>query len=167
MPSNRYSKKSVCTLLANHRCILIIFFLLWSGCHSSHTSSGRVCFGKNCFVVEVASTSRDRAQGLMFRSSLPENRGMLFVFPRESHQGFWMKNMKLPLDIIWLDSQKRVVSLTENAQPCLESDCPSFYPEKKIRYVLEISSGMAQKKGISVGKSAQFLNIKNIGKNSE
>src|SRR3989344_3005166 len=71
--------------------------------------ANELCFenGK-CISIEYAITPEERAGGLMYREVLPENAGMLFVFPEETKQGFWMKNVKFPLDFVWIDKEKKI-----------------------------------------------------------
>jgi hypothetical protein len=111
--------------------ILILFFLvflllsfLFSVKYQKQIQ--KVCFNNYCFKVEIADTPEKRRAGLMHRVSLPENQGMLFVFEKPGIYGFWMKNTLIPLDIIWLDENFKVVYIKENVQPCLEENCPIF-----------------------------------------
>ncbi len=111
----------------------------------------KVCFNDNCFYVELAQTKEERENGLMFRTDLAENRGMLFIFDQEGTYSFWMKNTLIPLDIIWLDENKEAVFIKNNAQPCEEKKCPGIYPNRKAKYVLEINGGMADKINLKIG----------------
>src|SRR3989344_4240867 len=86
-------------------------------------------------VVEIANTDISRAHGLSDRATLDENRGMLFVFGRADYHSFWMKDMRFPLDIIWLDDNWRVIDVTENISP--ESFPATYQPRAPTRYVLE------------------------------
>jgi uncharacterized membrane protein (UPF0127 family) len=112
-----------------------------------------VCFSSHCFSVEIASTPEQRAEGLMYRSHLDADSGMLFVFPAEGDYPFWMKNTLIPLDIIWMDSQGEVVHIARDAQPCDSADCPNIEPGKNASYVLELNAGMAEKTGLKEGDS--------------
>lgn len=118
----------------------------------------RVCFQDQeyCFLVEIAETPEELQRGLMFRESLPENRGMLFIFPKEGVYSFWMKNTLIPLDIIWLDKEGKVVFISEKTSPCQSDPCQIINPKVPAKYVLEVNSGLAQKIGISVGEKATF-----------
>ncbi|MDD2697122.1 MAG: DUF192 domain-containing protein [Candidatus Pacebacteria bacterium] len=117
-----------------------------------------VCFGSNCFQVEIADNSLERSQGLMFRQKLDSDKGMLFIFENEGEYPFWMKNTLIPLDIIWINGDKEVVFISENAQPCMEEfSCPSINPGKNARYVLEINGGISEKIGLNIGNKANFL----------
>lgn len=117
----------------------------------------KVCFGNNCFEVETARTQEERARGLMFRENLSENRGMLFVFEEEGIHPFWMKNTLIPLDIIWIDSNKKIVYISRDTQPCKTEFCQSYNPNKAAKYVLEINGGLADKLNIKEGGNAEYL----------
>lgn len=106
-------------------------------------------FGGVSLMLEYATTTFDQERGLGGRVSLPENRGMLFVFEKESRYGFWMKDTRIPLDIFWLDSDRRVISLAESVAT---STYPNvFYPSRPARYVLETNAGFARAHGIATG----------------
>ena len=92
----------------------------------------------------------------MYRESLGEDEGMLFVFEEEGEYNFWMKNTIIPLDMIWIDSEGRIVHIEYDAQPC-EENCELIRPEIEARYVLEINSGLSEKLGIKVGDSVEIL----------
>ena len=98
--------------------------------------------------VELALTSDQRARGLMWRDHLDEDAGMLFVFPEARDLAFWMKNTPLPLDIIFIDAEGRVVSIAENTTPYSEKSLPSAAP---AQYVLEVNGGFAKKRGVAPG----------------
>lgn len=128
-------------------------FLLGSGCQKPQ----EVCLEEHCFQVEIANTPEARAQGLMFRESISKDKGMLFIFPEEELYGFWMKNTKMALDIIWLDSNGKVVFISHDTQPCQEGEeqqevtCPTIMPDSPAKYVLEINAGMAESIELEVG----------------
>lgn len=108
------------------------------------------------FQVEVADTPAKREMGLQYRRELGENRGMIFIFPVESRQSFWMKNTPIPLDMIFIDTRLKIVGIVEHAQPfSLESRgvaAPS-------RYVLEINGGLAKRYGIQAGDTVRLEDI--------
>src|SRR5574341_1762372 len=116
----------------------------------SCSASPFVHFDNVKFAVELAKTDAEKAEGLMFRESMPENQGMLFIFDDEASRNFWMKNTKIPLDMIFLDKDMVVVEIKSNIPPCTEDPCPS-YPSKPAQYVLEINGGLAEKHNIAVG----------------
>lgn len=121
--------------------------------------SNQVCFGNNCFLVELAKTTAEQEKGLMNRTELDANRGMLFIFQNEGVYAFWMKNTLIPLDMIWLDANNKVVFMAQNVQPCKTILCPNINPLVNAKYVLEINGGVALEKGIRVGDNA-VINIR-------
>ena len=111
------------------------------------------------FIIhaELAQTPDEWTRGLMFRTSMAADSGMLFVFPTEAPQSFWMKNTKIPLDMIFISAAGKVVDIKINFQPCLTADCPSYSSAASAQYVLEINGGLAQKKAIKIGDSLQII----------
>ncbi len=105
------------------------------------------------FDIEIAKTEYETQTGLMYRDSMRENRGMLFVFDDASPRYFYMKNTRLPLDIIYVSEDKKIVSFYENAEPFNETSLPSEAPAK---YVLEINGGLIDKLGIRVGDRLNY-----------
>ena len=116
----------------------------------------QVCIETACFSVEVVSAPEERARGLMFRESLAPDAGMLFVFEQEGVYPFWMKNTLIPLDIIWINAGREIVSISEETPPCEADPCPWYNPGAAARYVLEISGGEAGARGLAVGDKAAF-----------
>ncbi|WP_293294057.1 DUF192 domain-containing protein [Allomuricauda sp.] len=108
---------------------------------------------KASFEIEIAESEYETQTGLMYRKSMKENRGMLFIQPTESLQYFYMKNTEIPLDIIYIDSGMKIVSFQKNAQPFNEDTLPSNVP---ARYVFEINAGLSDKLGLQVGDSISF-----------
>ena len=104
--------------------------------------------GVHVFAVEIASTPEEQAKGLMFRRELPEGQGMLFDFHREQPTSFWMKNTYIPLDIIFIRGDGRILRIAENTVPLSEALVPSGGP---VRAVLEVVAGTARKLGIAPG----------------
>ena len=116
-----------------------------------NNKESRVCIKKICFNIEIAKTQEEREKGLMYRSHLEENKGMLFIFQDEEIYPFWMKNTLIPLDIIWINKDLEIVEIKNNFQPCEEDSCPSYKPKQKAFYVLEINAGLAEKYGFKEG----------------
>jgi uncharacterized membrane protein (UPF0127 family) len=105
------------------------------------------------FSLEVAADDRSRALGYMFREEVGPREGMLFVFAKSEIHSFWMKNCRVPLDLIWLDASFTVVEIASEQQPCPpEGECPSILPMRSSRYVLEVAGGMAEQQGLRVGE---------------
>ena len=109
--------------------------------------------GVHSFTVEVVATDEERAKGLMFRRELPEGRGMLFDFKREQPVAFWMKNTYVPLDMIFIRADGRILRIAENTQPMSESLVPSGGP---VLGVLEVIAGTAKKLGIEPGDRVSY-----------
>lgn len=107
-------------------------------------------------TAELAVTDEERARGLMFRKEIPEDYGMLFIFEIEEKHGFWMKNTLIPLDILWLDSKKRIVHIEENVPPCKKEPCPVYYPSKPGLYVLELKGGKSKREDLKEGALLLF-----------
>lgn len=111
-----------------------------------------VSYGKRHFNVEVADSIRKRMRGLMGRTSLPEDGGMLFIFGAPGRYGFWMAGMKFGIDIIWLDRNGSVVHIARNARPCASMiGCGTITPKRDAIYVLELVAGTGKKLGIRIG----------------
>ncbi len=103
--------------------------------------------------IEIADTDFDIQTGLMYRNSMDTNQGMLFVFDDVKERFFYMKNTKIPLDIIYINDNKKIVSFQKNAKPFDESSLPSNFPAK---YVLEINAGLVDTWPLSVGDSINY-----------
>lgn len=105
-------------------------------------------------AVEVADTPDARAHGLMYRKDLGADAGMLFVFPTESEQRFWMKNTPLPLDMIFIGANHHIVGIVADTRPFttnpLGVDAPS-------EFVLEVNAGFCAKRGVTVGNAVDFV----------
>ncbi len=105
--------------------------------------------------VEFAGTPQERARGLMFRKSLSDKSGMLFLFDKEDKHSFWMKNMNFPLDIIWISKDRKIVDIMKGVSPCGDS-CVSLTPGQEAQYVLEVNAGFADKYLIAPGDEVSF-----------
>jgi len=103
--------------------------------------------------VEIAENDTDRQKGLMFRPYLSDSVGMLFIFEEPTPQSFWMKNTMISLDIIYVDQNKKIVSIQKKAKPYSEESLPSF---GDAQYVVEVNGGYCDKYGIQVGDTIVF-----------
>ncbi|HEV2065072.1 MAG TPA: DUF192 domain-containing protein [Thermoanaerobaculia bacterium] len=112
------------------------------------------------YRLELARTPEEQQLGLMFRESLPERAGMIFLFNDGGAHPFWMKNTMIPLDMIWLDPDGKVLFVSANTPPCKADPCPSYGPTIPAANVLEIAGGMAKKEKIEVGSMLKFLDLK-------
>ncbi|MCA0133827.1 DUF192 domain-containing protein [Winogradskyella alexanderae] len=104
-------------------------------------------------AIEIADSEYETQTGLMYRTELGMNQGMLFIFPDVSYRSFYMKNTKIPLDIIYIDEAKTIVSFQKNAKPLDETSLPSEAPAK---YVLEVNGGLSDEWQLKVGDRIDF-----------
>ena len=126
-------------------------------------STPRVIFRDGFAVkVEVAASDEMRAQGLMYRDHLAEDRGMIFFFPQTGEYAFWMKNTIIPLDMIWIDDAKKVVHVAHDVPPCQADPCPSYPPGANAKYVLEVAAGVAAKHHVANGDVLKFERLDNV-----
>jgi uncharacterized membrane protein (UPF0127 family) len=114
----------------------------------------------NGFTIkaELADTPQKRAKGLMYRETLARDRGMLFTFTEAQPWTFWMKNTRIPLDILWMDGKKRIIHVERNVPVCHRTDegCPQYQPNENAMYVLELPGGMADTLKLQRGMSLTF-----------
>lgn len=108
--------------------------------------------------IEIAETEYETQTGLMYRKSMQQNRGMLFIFPNETRKSFYMKNTEFPLDIIYINSGLKVVSIQKNTKPLDQSSIPSQVPAK---YALEVNAGLSDQWGLKAGDVISFQKTSN------
>ena len=135
------------------RFLLCVLMLI--SCVACASGEPSVVLGGERFRVEIADTQQKQALGLMFRDSMPQDEGMLFIFPNEAPRSFWMKNTRIPLDIMYFDEDLKLVSVAENAQPCRTRRCPNYPSEGPAKYVLELNAGKAAELGLRPGDELQ------------
>ena len=112
-------------------------------------------------TASLSTTPDSQSKGLSIKDSLNENEGMLFIFESPQKYSFWMKDMKFPIDIIWINSTGKIVHIEKNLSPCyLLLPCPSYAPNNDSLYVLEVVSNFTNKFGVSVGDSVESEIIK-------
>jgi len=111
---------------------------------------------KSAVIVEVASDDPTREQGLMYRDHLAEDRGMIFLFPQAGEYPFWMKNTLIPLDMIWMDADHRIVHIAHDVPPCKADPCPNYPPNAKASSVLELAAGVVAKHHLADGDVLRF-----------
>lgn len=111
------------------------------------------------YRLELALTPEQQALGLMYRESLPDRAGMLFVFDAAEPHHFWMKNTMIPLDMIWMDESGKVLFISANTPPCKADPCATYGPDGPARQVLEIAGGLAAKENITVGSRLKFTDL--------
>jgi uncharacterized membrane protein (UPF0127 family) len=108
--------------------------------------------------AEIADTIKKRAEGLMHREHLPKDHGMLFTFDQAQPWTFWMKNTRIPLDIIWMNEKKQIIHIARNVPICTRTDdgCPQYQPNDPAMYVLELGGGEAERLKLEKGSKLQF-----------
>lgn len=154
MPGKRFLRRRgrirICLLAS----VLIVCISISRLCSSR--DAAKACIKDRCFSLELAITSQEHSRGLMFRQALGQDQAMLFVYNDEQPRAFWMKNTYIPLDIIWIDSSRRVVGVAAQAQPCLKEACPLYRSQDPVQYVLEVNAGIAEEIGLEQGDQFCF-----------
>ncbi len=115
-----------------------------------HASSGKEVRVR----VEIADDPFEQSRGLMYRTALAEDRGMLFVYPDEEERSFWMKNTLIPLSIAFMDSEGRIVDI-QDMKP-LDDDPPHYVSAEPAQYALEVNQGFFEERGVKVGDRADL-----------
>ncbi len=140
--------------MTTSKILLACLSVLLAGCASG---APWVEIGGQRYAVEVADNDAERSRGLMFRDEMGADRGMLFVHEREEPQAYWMKNTRIPLDILYFDTAKRLVSQQRDVPPCSLGDrCPPYPSNAPARYVLELNAGEAARLELADGATLQF-----------
>jgi hypothetical protein len=109
--------------------------------------------------AELALAAADRQRGLMYRTVLAPDEGMLFFFPEFGYYPFWMYHTLIPLDIIWMDANRSIVFISADTPPCRSEkveDCRNYGGEQRAQYVLELAGGAAAKNGLKPGDKLRF-----------
>nr|WP_299384669.1 DUF192 domain-containing protein [Allomuricauda sp.] len=106
--------------------------------------------------IEIAETEYETQTGLMYRESMDELQGMLFIFPEVTTHSFYMKNTQIPLDIIYIDENLKITSFQKNAKPFDETGLPSDGP---VKYVLEINAGLSDQWGLEIGDTVSYTKL--------
>ena len=113
--------------------------------------------GGQRYSVEIADDDAERARGLMFRDRLEAGHGMLFIHEREEPRAYWMKNTRIPLDILYFDDARTLVTQQRDVPPCTLGDrCPSYASDAPARYVLELNAGEAARLQLREGATITF-----------
>ena len=145
--------------------LVFVFALLLSACGTSSRDAGNLNITEVTFpngktvIAETMLQEIDQMRGMMFRDSLAKDRGMLFVHRAEGNYPYWMYQVRIPLDIIWMDHQRRIVEISANTPPCPSKSarqCPNFGGHEKARYVLELAGGGAALYGLRAGDVVSF-----------
>lgn len=136
---------------------LVLTLCVAAGCASAGSGANWVELKGKRFTVEIADDDAERARGLMFRDELAADSGMIFIHDDEAPQAYWMKNTKIPLDILYFDRSRKLVSASERVPPCSAGDqCPPFPSTGPALYVLELNAGMVESLGVKPGDELVF-----------
>jgi hypothetical protein len=142
--------------------LTIVLTILPAACSKEETdglNSTRVTLpnGKT-ITVEIMRKTVEIMKGMMFRDSLDEDHGMLFVHPKEDNYAYWMYQTRIPLDIVWMDHDRRIVEISADTPPCktAASQCPKYGGTAKSSFVLEMNAGAAAKNGLKLGDTLQY-----------
>lgn len=103
------------------------------------------------YTIEIAADNASREHGLMDRTEMAADHGMLFVFDDDQPRAFWMKNTKIPLDMLFFDGDNKLVSIQHNVPPCVADPCAAYSSGAPARYVLELNGGESEKLGLTSG----------------
>lgn len=129
-------------------------------CSLSACASARspwVELGGHRYAIEIADDDAERSRGLMFRDAMNADHGMLFIHDRQEPQAYWMKNTKIPLDILYFDNARKLVSQQRDVPPCSLGDgCPPYPSDAPARYVLELNAGEAAQLKLENGAQLTF-----------
>ncbi|MDY0080735.1 MAG: DUF192 domain-containing protein [Ignavibacteriaceae bacterium] len=165
--SNRSTKSKKNIYIATAIGIAIILFFVIRGLMKTNITENEYIFKKEGTIsflstegkeiktidMEVADTEYDTQLGLMFRKSMKETESMLFIFPNEEPRSFWMRNTYIPLDMIFVSGEKKIVMIQKNTKTLSDQSYPSILPAK---YVVEVVGGFTTKYGIKEGDSIDF-----------
>lgn len=153
------SKGSIASKSSASVIAVSLFLLFFPGICHADTVMPQVCNKDNCVSVEVVSKQEDLERGLMFRASMDQDKGMLFVFGSDDKYKFWMKNMHFSLDILWLSVDQHIVYIGANIPACKNDPCPVYDPGQNARYVLELNSGYTASRYWKVGDQLKLKGI--------
>lgn len=132
------------------------------GGNTTQTTNATTKIGDKTYKIIVAKSNEEKIKGLSERDSLPKDTGMLFVFEEKGEYGFWMKNMRFPIDIIYIDENK-VVDIVENAPKPSENQDPStlpvYKPASPVNYVLELNAGQVKESKLVVGDTIELKGL--------
>jgi len=111
-------------------------------------------------TAEIAASDKEKKKGLSDRESLPISEGMFFVYDKMANYTFWMKDVQFPIDIIWIDKDKKIVYIAHNAQPERDKnddELKRYKPSAEAQYILEINAGLAAANGLEIGDQVDFV----------
>ncbi len=140
--------------------MMVAGLLLAAGCGEDEPmAGGKVRVGEKVYTVELATTTAQRTQGLMGRTHLPEDHGMLFIYPEAKPLKFWMRNCEIPIDILFLDADGKIVNLHKMAVEPDRSGSVSYRSYEPAQYALELAGGTIDREGIEIGQRVELLDV--------
>lgn len=156
MPSALYHKKHIAVIVILLALAGVIFLLVWShrAAVPPNPAEPQLKISNRSFGLEIPGDAAARQRGLSGRDRLADDKAMLFVFEEAGRHCFWMKEMRFSIDIVWLDEDKRVVYIKEDADPASYPE--SFCPPSPAKYVLEFNAGTARQLGLAPGQQLAF-----------
>ncbi len=139
---------------------LLFLLLAFTLFHPAKADSAEIKFPQSenapTLLLEIANTPKSRETGLMYRKNLDETRGMFFIFKNSDIRSFWMKNMSIPIDIIFIDEHFVIKTIFRSVEPCREEPCEMYTSMFKSRYVLETKSGFCKKFGVTEAERIEY-----------
>ncbi len=144
--------------------LLLLSIVVWTGCGTKPAGDSIelkpiTLPGGKVIRAEVMLRRNDMMRGMMFRPPLPVDRGLLFVHTRQGKYSYWMNNVRVPLDIVWLDKERRIVEMSPNTPPCTESDpvkCPTYGGKVESTFALELAAGQIAEQRLAIGQQINF-----------
>lgn len=137
--------------------LVVLWLLAAAGCAAQGQPWVEVAGQR--YHVEIAADDATRARGLMFRDELAQDAGMLFIWPRAELRSFWMRNTRIPLDIVYLSPELEIVGWSLDTPPCRTRQCPGYPSGRPAQYVLEVNAGEMARLGAEIGDRVRFGNV--------
>lgn len=138
------------------RSVVLLLPLILLACRGAGADGDTVTLKGQRFAVEIVDSLEEQQRGLMFRDELDADAGMLFVYSAPEDQSFWMKNTRIPLDILFFDNEARYLGAQENVPTCRGDPCPSYPGPAPARYVLEINAGRSAALDLQPGDTLEL-----------
>ena len=138
---------------------IILIFTSFNYQKKASENYATISISEYSFTLEKAVTPQEKSRGLMFRDMMPEDHGMIFIFDEKAEQSFWMKNTLIPLDIIFIDENKKIVDIKNNVQPCKHDPCVTYISSQPALYVIELNGGTTEKVGLKIGDILEIDNL--------
>lgn len=116
----------------------------------------RISIGYKRLKADVADTTSSRARGLSGREKMDKNECMLFIFPYKAKHALWMRGMKFPIDVLWLDAERKIISMKEDLPPATIFEFKTYSPNKQAKYVIELPAGFIKKNKVKMKSKIVF-----------